>query len=188
MRASLLLLAVSFVFIGSAPTIGQIRCDRPGGSKGKWPGPTDCRTTPPGKPICPTKGGRPGSWCDRPRWCPPNRWRDNCYRGRDCRDDWQTRFPLGLYPPVAISAPYYADAWAGWWAENRYYDSEPVQYAYTPASAPSRVAVVHPAPDRRSQYSLVLPLQARKPLSDIATQRYLVDDGGPPQLAGLSSP
>jgi hypothetical protein len=131
----------------------------------KCPGPgiNPCRPYPwpciPSKPHC-----RPPKYCGNRPTC-------GIYKGNSC-GTW--RPPFTMYPPLYVDGPYDTSAFtswlAGWGAALPYYDSEPVQYAYTPIDIPPRATVVRP--DRSSTFTRILPRQARRPLYELVlTQR-----------------
>lgn len=129
----------------------------------------------PSRPVRPIGHPRP-SWMN-----------DASYRGANNDEPQQ---PQVIYPTIAtppssgtdtyadntpsyLADPYASDPYA--YGEDpyaselesehvcsRYYESEPVQYSYTPADAPQRVAVVRP--ERATLVSLILPTAARMPM------------------------
>jgi hypothetical protein len=82
------------------------------------------------------------------------------------------QFPSEMVAPELLPDVYNADPFAaglaGWDIYTPYYDSYPVEFAYTPPDAPQRAAVVHPDPERPSSYSIILPRPARKALYEFA--------------------
>jgi hypothetical protein len=80
-------------------------------------------------------------------------------------------YPDDTYAPEIVPDGYYGDAFAamlaGWGVYTPYYDTYPVEFAYTPADAPQRAPVAHPDPDRPSIYSIILPRQERKALHEL---------------------
>jgi hypothetical protein len=126
----------------------------------------------PGRPYCGTYDGAfPGSGgrfpvCDSGQEQPPQ------------------ELPMETYPSVEIPNPYdtesYADSLVGWSVEYLYYDTDPVQFAYTPADVPARAPVVHPDPDRPSPYSLIIPGGDRQPLYELTS----IDKGKPSAPGG----
>ena len=111
---------------------------------------------------------------------------ENSYKGTDCGNhEW----PPEMSPPIPTPYPNGTDSYAGdpsgygtdpyatdpyaYGGEpsadlesqhvcSPYYESEPVQYAYTPADIPQRAAVVRP--ERATPASLILPSHVRMPL------------------------
>lgn len=164
MRASLLLLASLVVISLPAATIAQFMA--PGGSP-----PGDCKKPGPDKPICPGPGkpgwpcwpSTPGCWPYYPTGC-------GWYGG-----GWGTwRPPSAIYPPVYVDGPYDTSMFspwpAGWGRTIPYYDTNPVQYAYTPIDIPPTSPVVRP--QRESTHLRALPRQVRRPLYELSrTQR-----------------
>jgi len=170
MRVSVLILALTAVFTAIMPAEAQVRDNRPGSSgpnrpgddKGKCPGGGKWR--PPGN--CP--GFRPpGCWPNWPAGC-------ESYRGIDCAV-WRSPF---IYPPLYVGGPYNTsvfDSWfSNWGAAIPYYDTDPVQYAYTPIDIPPPTPVVRPA--RTTTSSRVLPRQLRKPLYELVAARQRPDE------------
>lgn len=170
MRAYILLLALTIVLVATALVDAQGRHGRPGS-----PGPV--------RPNCPGSGNRPPVcppvYCPGPGTnpCHPYPWpcvpsqphgcwhRPPCdgYLGSGC-GTWQPSF--ATYPLFYVDGPYDTSTFsywlAGWGARLPYYESDPVQYAYTPIDIPPRTLVARPA--RASTFSRILPRQFRKPL------------------------
>jgi hypothetical protein len=70
-----------------------------------------------------------------------------------------------MYPPLFVDGLYdnsgFYDWFAGLFAPIPYYDTNPVQYAYTPIDIPPRAPVVRP--ERPATYSRP-PREVRRPL------------------------
>jgi hypothetical protein len=90
------------------------------------------------------------------------------------------------YEPAAYDTDAYAAGYADGRAATPYYDSDPVQFAYTPAALPPRAPVVRPDPARASPAALILPRHARN-----ALHQLIAKDGPPansiPQMQNDSS-
>lgn len=81
--------------------------------------------------------------------------------------------------PYAYDTDLYAAGYVDGKMSNPYYDTDPVQFAYTPANLPPPTPVVRP--ERTSPYSRILPRQARQPLYElVAIQRPPIDTTNPP--------
>lgn len=167
MRGSFLFLAMGILISAAATTDAQVRQGgqaaltviKPGGGKpdcsggGKWPGPGISPPVHCPGPYHPNPWPcvppRPGCWPQPPK-CGGGPWRP----------------PITMYPPIYVDGPYDTslfNSWfAGWGAPIPYYDTDPVQYSYTPIDIPPRAPVVRP--ERTSAYSRILPRQVRRPL------------------------
>jgi hypothetical protein len=103
-------------------------------------------------------------------------------------------YPPENYPSQPYPAPYDPNAYAaypiygadpyattpsepevvvplGWDGYDNYYDSPPVQFAYTPANIAPLAPVVRPDPARPSPFALILPRQARRSLHELVAAK-----------------
>jgi hypothetical protein len=93
------------------------------------------------------------------------------------------------YNPGTYDTDAYAAGYADGKADNPYYDTDPVQFAYTPADIPVRSPVVRP--ERATPFSTILHRQARQPLFELVeSQRLPIHSPNPPipsqsHLSGL---
>jgi hypothetical protein len=83
--------------------------------------------------------------------------------------------------PYAYEDPYAAEFMNEYWY-SPYYDTDPVEFAYTPADIPPRAPVVRP--DRTTLVSLIVPSQFRTPLYNLdLIQRPSADAGDLPDVS-----
>ena len=141
----------------------------------------------------------------RPYWRPASY--ERYYRGSNIGEQ---QLPSVTSPPISTPSPYGTDAYAGdpsaygvdpyatdpYASENNlyaedlisqsvyapYYETDPVQFAYTPADIPPRAAVVRP--NRTTLVSLVVPSQARTPLYGLVVMPRTTTDTSGPLVSG----
>lgn len=207
MRAPSLLICIALVLTAALPSDAQVRGTHPNGASAgrrseRHPAGKRGRQSHPRSPH----GKRrpfPGSWrypgyrYGWPFWpgyypIPGYPYWGCSYGGRADRD-CRAVFPRAIaYPPVYLSDNYGAEEYLagllGWSTERPYYDTDPVQFSYTPADVPPRAPVVHPDRAQPSRYSLVLPLKARKPLYALASTSRLTADVSRPLLLVRDAP
>jgi hypothetical protein len=126
----------------------------------------------------PWQGGYPGPWIWPRRYSYPGRYGTPRYphyydtygrlsgEGEYDNNGESGDSPIEMYPPTYDTGLYdvgaFVDGLAWWFPVNPYYDTGPVEFAYTPADIPPRPAVVRP--DRTTLASLILPSEAKLPL------------------------
>jgi hypothetical protein len=182
MRLSMVFPSIAIVLFSFSPTSGQSWWNGQSGPCSERPDRPHCGLLRPHEPTCPNQG----RWCGDVARCFTRPRINGCGRGSHC---YESCFPVSVYPPISIASPYFTGVWVGWDTATHYYDTEPVQYSYTPAEVPRPLPVARASQDRPSRFSLIVPMCARRPMYElVATQPSANGSFGLSQLEGHAGP
>jgi hypothetical protein len=172
MRSSCRLLAIALAFSATTSIEAQVRhgyerspaAAHSGDNKGRCP--SGGINTKPRNSCPPVHCPGPGS-----HTCHP--YPSLCVPQRPCWDWWYPRTcgygPPTIYPPIFVDGlcdTSLFNSWFAGWHAIPYYDTDPVQFAYTPIDIPPRAPVARP--ERAAVFTRVVPRQIRRPLYELS--------------------